>query len=177
MQARLSASTGVVVASLGDERVQVRCWRFQESHIQNQLQMQRPPSVVVVDRASGVSRPDPVLESYLGTRQPASADQADGTAIVLQSDWVEKVQIEGETPLRLNGAKRAGNESANSWVMLKAQRPWDLQPTVGSRALPKYRAPYQTHGVSNANDGESSPKAVQAAIRGPDLPALLEAIQ
>lgn len=178
MQARLSASTGVVVASLGDERVQVRCWRFQESHIQNQLQMQRPPSVVVVDRASGVSRPDPVLESYLGTRQPASADQADGTAIVLQSDWVEKVQIEGGDSIAIEWSEAGwqrvsqlvGNVESTATLGLATNR-WIEGASKISGPIPK-RMVFRMR-----TDGESSPKAVQAAIRGPDLPALLEAIQ
>jgi hypothetical protein len=177
MQSRLSASTGVIVASLGDERVQVRCWRFQESHIQNQLQMQRPPSVVVVGRASG-GQPDPTLESYLGTRQPASADQSIDTEIVLQSDWVEKVQIEG------------GNSLAIEWSEAGWQRVNQLVGGVEGKATLGLATNRWIDGVSQISgptpkrmvfrmrsDGGTSPKAVQAAIRGPDLPAVLEAIQ
>nr|MCU0717852.1 hypothetical protein [Pirellula sp.] len=177
MQARLSASTGVVVARLGDERVQVRCWRFQESHIQNQLQMQRPPSLVVVDRAGG-NQPDPTLETYLGTRQPASADQADDTEIVLQSDWVEKVQIEGADSVAIQWSEAGWQRVSQLVGGVEGKTTLGLAINRWIEGVSKISGPITKRMVFRIrDDGGSSPEAVQAAIRGPDLPAVLEAIQ
>lgn len=177
MQARLSATTGAIVATMGEERVRVRCWQFQLSNVQSRLQLQRPPALVVVERTSGM-QPEPPLESHLGTRQNSSADSSQETEIVLRSDWVEKVRIEGEDSIAVEWSE-AGWQQVNQFVggaegrtvLGLATNRWIEGVSLLSGPIPK-RMVFQMRA-----NGESSPEAMQAAVRGPDLPALLEAIQ
>lgn len=178
IRARLSASTGIVVASAGEERVLIHCWRFQQSHIQKQLQMPRPPSLVVLRAAESDRQPGSNFEWFLGKRQPNAAGISDDRELVLQSDWVEKVQVEG------------GDSIAIEWSEAGWQRISQLVGGVEGDAILGLAVNHWIDGVSQRSgpipkrmvfrmrgNGGSSPEVVQAAIRGPDLPALLEAIQ
>ena len=184
VRARLAILPGIAVEESGQERVQIRCWRYQQSSVHRLLKTPRAPSLALLRAGDANREPNQAIEPYLGTRH-IQASEGNGSSegmgeidFAIQSDWVAAVEVESADAIVLEWTERGWQQASllvdgttGSSVLGLASNHWIEGVASVENPIPK-RVVFRLRGAKG-EDGY----AIQAAIRGPDLPRTLELIR
>jgi hypothetical protein len=178
IQARLLVLAGVSVEPSGRERIQILCWRYQQPWVHRLLQSPRAPNLVVLGSADPNSAPMQPAESFLGTRQPNRGEVEEEAEFTVRSEWVSSVEIAGTDEIALEWTEpgwqqvsQLTSDRDGRLILGLSSNRWIDGVVSLSNPIPK-RVVFRLRGGD-----EKFPHAIQAAIRGPDLPAVLELLR
>lgn len=178
LRARLASLSGVAVQELGQERVQVRCWQYQQTWVHRLLKTPRAPSLVLLGVGEGKEVPNRQIESYLGSRLTQPSGEKGEIGFTIGSDWVAAVEVEKPDAIALEWTERGWQQASllvdgasGPSVLGIASEYWVEGVASVATPIPR-RVVFRLHGA-NGEDAH----AIQAAVRGPDLPLILELIR